>query len=190
VADEGTYKSLFDAAMKLIDGRIELDGRPLPRPGFLERRRLLRALRLLERAAEVAPPHGAASLVAAKVEQRLGNAERTLHWLRKAQTMSPDNLIVAIELGATLFQQGFHGEAVRVLSTAATLYPDDPRIQSNLGIALLMAGDVPASIQAFERLSALEPEHGMNRRLLALAREVEEGRKSRPTNQGELARSL
>jgi len=185
-----TYQSLFEAATKLIEGRISLDGRPLPRPGFFEKRRLNRGLELLTQAAEVEPEYGAASLMAAKVAERLGRSEERLRWLRKAAVVAPGDTIVAIELGGALSQLGHQAEAVAVLFAAAEDNPEDPRIQSNLGIALLLSGSVAESITAFERLCTLEPREGINESLLTLARKVGKGEQVRPESEAELVACL
>lgn len=188
MTESSTYKSLFDDAAKLIEGRVNLDGRALPQPGFFEKRRLLKALQLLEKAAAVEPPYGAASLFAGKVHERLGNYEECVRWLRKAQTMAPDNVIVAIELGGALSKQGRHSEAIVVLTEAAKAHSSDPRVQSNLAVSLLLAGDLERSVATFKHLTELEPSEPMNKRLLNFAIEVHEGRKARPTTEAEIIR--
>jgi Flp pilus assembly protein TadD len=176
--------------MRLVDGRVNLDGCALPKPGFFEKRRLLKGVRLLEQAANVEPPYGAASLFAAKVYERLGHNEESLRWMRKAQLVAPDNLIVALELGGVLSKQGLHTEAVAVLAKAVELGPNDPRVHSNLGVSLLLSGDAKGSIAIFKTLVALEPDKPINKRLLNLAVEVCEGRKTQPTSEAEIIRSL
>jgi Flp pilus assembly protein TadD len=187
---KSTYKLLFDEGMKLVEGRVNLDGHALPEPGFLERRRLLKGARLLEQAANHEPPYGAASFMTAKVYERLGRYEDSLRWMRKAQFVAPDNLIVALELGAALSRQGLHAEAVTVLTAAVTLGPNDPRVHGNLGVSLLLSGDTEGSIAAFRNGTALEPDEPMNGRLLNLALAVLEGRKPRPTTEAEILRDL
>lgn len=190
VTSQTSYKSLFDAAMKLISGSINLDGSPLSHPGFFERKRLNKGLTLLMQAAEIEPEYGAASLMAAKVEERLGRHDERLTWLRRAAVTAPGNSIVAIELGGALSQLGHQAEAVSVLSAAATANPEDPRVQSNLGIAQLLAGSVAESVAAFERLQALEPGLRTNERLLVLAQKVSAGTQIRPRSEAELIASL
>lgn len=190
MSDRSIYDSLFKEAGKLIEGSVNLDGRPLGKPGFFERKRLLKALKLLERAAEIEPPYGAASLFAAKVHERLGNGEGTLRWLQKAQSGAPNNVVIAIELGGALSKQGRLAEAIGVLTAAADTHPSDPRVHSNLGLSLLLSGDTQAAITAFERLFSLEPDRPVNKRLLYLAIDVHEGRKPRPASEDEIVRSL
>ena len=176
--------------MKLVDGRVNLDGCALPEPGFFEKRRLLKGVRLLEQAAVVEPPYGAASLFAAKVYERLGRNKESLRWMRKAQSVAPDNMIVALELGGVLSKLGLHTEAVAVLTEAAKQNPHDPRVHSNLGVSLLLSGDAKASVAAFSTLVALEPNQQTNIRLLNLAVAVHEGRESQPMSEAQIIRSL
>ncbi len=190
MTDTTPYKSLFDEGMKLVEGRVNLDGCALPEPSFFERRRLLKGVRLLEQAAIHEPPYGAASLFAAKVYERLGQNDESLRWMRKAQLVAPDNIIVAIELGGALSRQGLHAEAISVLTAAAQLDPSDPRVHSNLGVSLLLSGDPERAIDAFKTLTALEPNEQMNKRLLNLAVAVHEGRKPKPANEAEIIRGL
>jgi len=187
---DDSYKSLFQAGAKLVKGRVNLDGHELPRPGFFERRRLVKALRFFERAAEVEPPYGAASLFAAKIEDRLGHSQENLRWLRKAQVVAPDNVIVSLELGGALSKLGLQVEAVSILSAAAQLNPTDARVHSNLGVALLLSGATEASIATFKQLVALEPDLKKNAGLLNLAIEVLAGRKPRPMTEADIARSI
>ncbi len=189
-----THSSEYDVAFRkgsqLADGLLSLDGQALPKPGFLERRRLAKALGFFTEAARVEPPFGAASLMAAKVEERLGHPEESLRWLRTAHVKAPGNVIVAIELGAALSRQGLHREAVPVLSQAAELNPDDPRVHCNLGLAQLMSGGHAAAVAAFERTVALEPDRSVNAKLLKLAVDVREGRKTAPTSEADIRQSL
>ncbi len=181
---------MFQKGSRLVEDRINIDGRALPKPGFFERRRLTKALGFFEQAARVEPPFGAASFLAAKAEERLGHPQECLRWLRTAQAKAPGNVIVSIELGAALSRQGLHSEAARVLSKAAELNPDDPRVHCNLGLALLMSGASGGAASAFERAVALEPDHPMNAKLLELAVEVREGRKAAPASEADILRSL
>lgn len=184
------YDIAFQEGIGLVGDRINLDGRVLPSPGFFERRRLVRALGFFEQAARVEPPFGAASFMAAKVEERLGHPEESLRWLRIAFTQAPGNVAVAVELGAALSRQGLHREAAEVLSKSAELNPEDPRIRCNLGLALLMSGASGGAVSAFERAVALEPNYPVNARLLKLAVEVREGRKPAPKTEADIILSL
>jgi Flp pilus assembly protein TadD len=184
------YNVLFRQGANLAEGRVNLDGNALGDPGFFERRRLRKALGFFALAAQIEPPYGAASLFAAKIEERLGNSAECVRWLRKAQVTAPGNVIVAIELGGALSRHGLHVEAIEVLSNAAQLFADDPRVHCNLGVSLLLAGDTRGSIAAFERLVSLEPGVETNLRLLRFAVEVAEGRTPGPRSEEEIARGL
>ena len=184
------YKSLWDKGIELLDGRINLDGNPLPKPGFFERRRLHKASVLFERAASVAPENAAPLLFLGKIEERLGNAEACVDWLKRANELEPNNLIVVLELGGALGRSGKHAESASVMMAVARSHPNDPRIHVNLGLSLLMAGEANDAVQAFEHVVKLEPDLPANRRLLSFAVSVANGTKAAPRSLRELSANI
>ena len=120
----------------------------------------------------------------------MGNLDANVAWLRKANDVEPNNLLVALELGAALGRRGLHHESLHILGNAAMANPGDPRIHCNFGLSLLMAGEAERAVHAFEHTTALEPEVVVNHKLLAYAVEVAAGRKSVPTNEREIARNI
>jgi O-acetyl-ADP-ribose deacetylase (regulator of RNase III) len=185
-----SYQALFEAAVALIDGQVSLDGRPLPSPTPQERQGLEEALQLLEQALDLEPTAAGAALFAAKAQERLGDLAQTVRWLRQAHQVAPGHLPIALELGAALSRQGLQAEAVGILAPVAQRHPEDARVHCNLGLSLLMSGDAQAAVAAFTRLAELEPGEQMNRRLLDLAVDVEEGRAPGPTSEAELVQAL
>lgn len=181
------YKSTFDKGAKLIKGSIYLDREELGSAGFFEKRRLRKALTHFMAASSIEPTNGAPMLFIAKIEERLGNSERGLEWLKKANSVEPDNLILAIETGAALGRLGKHKEAATVLEGAARNFPDESRIQSNLGLSYLIGGETENAVKAFEILLRLEPDYPTNRKLLNLALEVQAGRRPTPKSEADVA---
>lgn len=127
-------------------------------------------------------------LLIAKIEERLGNFESSLEWLKKANSAEPDNLILAIETGAALGRLGKHKEAATVLEIAAQNHPGEPRIQSNLGLSYLIAKETDSAVKAFETLLRLEPDYPINQKLLNLAIDVQAGRRPSPKTESEIAK--
>ena len=184
------YKSLWDQGMKILDGRVNLDGRPLPKPGFFERRRLKKASDILKRAATYEPENAAPPLFIGKIAERLGDSGACVDWMRRANQLQPDNLIVVLELGGALGRHGLYAESAAVLAAMARSNPTDARIQVNLGLSLLLAGEVEGAIHAFEHVISLEPDLAVNRKLLSFAKAVATGGKPQPNNMKELAASI
>ncbi len=126
-------------------------------------------------------------LFASKAYERLGDLPRSLAAIRKAHALLPDDLSLLIELSSALGRCGLNDEEISVLRMGSRIHPSDPRIQSNLGVALLTSGNAAGAIPVFQRLLELEPEGPHNKRLLALAQEVAAGRKPVPRTGREVA---
>lgn len=125
-----------------------------------------------------------------KIEERLKRFEKSLEWLKSANAAEPDHPILIIELGAALGRLGRHVEAISVLAPAASANPNEARIHCNLALSLLMAGEAEKAVSAFEQVVRLEPDIEINRRLLALAREVANGTKPVPRSEAEISAIL
>lgn len=185
-----SYKAAFDKGAALIKGSIELDGQQLGALGFFERRRLNKALKHFEEASSIEPTNGAPMLFIAKIKQRIGDHDGSLQWLKKANSVEPANLILSIETGAALGRLGKHREAAAMLEVAVQHYPHEPRIQCNLGLSYLMAGETENALKTFGLLVQLEPDFPTNKKLLNLANEVRLGKKPTPKNEAEIAKML
>jgi predicted Zn-dependent protease len=188
--DSGEYKTLFSAGMKLLDGRIYLDGQTLPAIGLLEKEELAKASSLLQGAARAEPGNGAPLLMLAKIEERLGNKEACVDWLQKANAVAPGNLIVVLELGGALGRQGRYWESAAVMAETARANPSDPRIHFNMGVSLLLAGDAPGAVKALKHVVKIEPALPMNQKVLDFAIAVASGVKPIPRNERELSANL
>jgi tetratricopeptide (TPR) repeat protein len=184
------YKVAFDKGAALLKDSIELDRQQLRALGFFERRRLNKALTHFEEASSIAPTNGAPMLIIAKIKQRIGDHEGSLHWLKKANAAEPGNLILSVETGAALGRLGKHREAAAMLELAVRDHPNEPRIQCNLGLSYLMAGETENALKAFELLVHLEPDFPTNKKLLNLANEIRLGKQPTPKDEAEIARML
>ncbi len=186
-APEEGFLQLWRKATSLIDGCVNLDGRHLPAPSEEERRRLEEAIRLFEQAFALEPGRPGPMLFASKAYERLGDLPRSLAAIRKAHALLPDDLSLLIEFSSALGRCGLNDEEISVLRMGSRIHPSDPRIQSNLGVALLTSGNAAGAIPVFQRLLELEPEGPHNKRLLTLAQEVAAGRKPVPRTGREVA---
>ena len=186
--DSPEYRVKFEKAAKLLDGDIDLDGMSLPRPGFFERRKLRKALVAFQEAAEASKENAAPLLLLGKIEERLGNLQANSKWLKKANEVEPNNLVIVLEFGASLAKQGFHQEAADLLAPMAEAHPNDPRVHCNLALSLLLAGDAPSAVAAFEHVFNLEPEVQVNQRLLKFAVDVSGGLIPYPKSEADIAR--
>ncbi|MBV8667065.1 MAG: tetratricopeptide repeat protein [Burkholderiaceae bacterium] len=184
------YESLWEQGCALLGERINLDGNPLSSPGFFERRRLRKASTLFQAAAKVEPENAAPLLFLGKIEERLGNVDACIEWLSQANELAPGNPIVALELGGALGRAGRHVESASMMGPVARLHPNDARIHVNLGLSLLMSGQVDRAVQAFENATRIEPEQATNAKLLNLACAVAKGSKAVPKSEREIFESV
>lgn len=184
------YQSLWEQGCALLGGRLNLDGRPLPSPGFFERRRLIKASKLFQAAAKLEAENAAPLLFLGKIEERLENAEQCIEWLTQANKVAPGNPIVALELGGALGRGGRHVESAAVLAPAARSHPNNASIHVNFGLSLLMAGQADHAVEAFEHATRIEPEQPINAKLRELASAVAKGSKTVPKNLREISASV
>jgi cytochrome c-type biogenesis protein CcmH/NrfG len=184
------YQLLWEQGCALLGGRLNLDGRQLPSPGFFERRRLKKASKFFQAAAKVEPENAAPLLFLGKIEERLENSEHCIEWLTQANKVAPGNPIVALELGGALGRGGRHAESAAVLEPAARSHPNNASIHVNFGLSLLMAGQAGHAVQAFEHAARIEPEQPNNAKLRDYASAVAKGSKTVPKNLREISASV
>ncbi len=95
--------------------------------------------------------------------QQRGPSAAALALLRRAQQAFPADFWInhdlGIELGRSRPPQ--HEEAIRFLTVAAALRPDNPGVQYNLGLVLALAGRLDEAIVAYRRAIGLKPDYGM-----------------------------
>jgi tetratricopeptide (TPR) repeat protein len=181
------FQSLFDKGIKLMEGIIRLDGRPSQHLGFFAKRRLRKAGVIFEKALQVDSANAAVMLFLSKIEERLQRFEKSLEWIKRANTAEPDHFVLIIELGAAFGRLGRHVEAISVLAPAAHANPDEVRIHCNLALSFLMAGEAENAVRVFEHVIRLEPDVAVNRKLLALAQDVASGAKPVPRSEADIA---
>ena len=92
----------------------------------------------------------------------LGRNDEAFAAFGKALTLSTtpsEKADVLVEQSRVQADQGKTAVALELLSQARTLTPDDPDIHYNLGVLLFRAGQLPASIVAFDAAVKLKPDH-------------------------------
>ena len=184
------HNELYDRACHLLNGLVILDDRPHEKPGFLERRRLRQAIELFHQVIELNPANWQSMFLVGKAFQSLGEMEPALTWFLRAHNCVPDHPSIAKEAGYAAGRLSQHDVAIRVMETVVQHHPEDAALHYNLGLSYLMIGKPAEARKAFERTVELEPQRDTNKRLLALATDVEAGKKSYPRTEGDIKRAI
>lgn len=151
------HNKLFAEASAIArDEIVAQDGPPLPQPGWLLRRRLKRALSLLERALALAPDNGSAMWLVGKVHQRLGHAATALSWFERAHQANPTDADVAREASLCAMDIGHAQAAMAYAQRASQIEPESAGLHANLALAYLLAGRMPEAQRSIERSLALD----------------------------------
>jgi Flp pilus assembly protein TadD len=124
--------------------------------------------------------------VLGKGHQALGDHPRACEAFRKATRLCDDNADVSRELSLECLHLGHFREAVDAARRAVRIERSDPGLQANLALALLLAGDVDEALGQAEQASARDLGDEINRHLLAVIREVKDGRRPPPKTLAEV----
>ena len=102
---------------------------------------------------------------------QLGRDHEALDCVRRAGQLPIADPLSFDTLGNVLVRNNRHAEAADFFERAVRLAPRQPQFQYNLATARMYCGDLEAAAAAYERVLALEPDHG--RAHLALAEMLE-----------------
>ena len=186
-----TFNQLYHRAHQLMKGQLVLDGAPtLPTLGWSGRRRLKKAIHLLQEAIDLNPSSWESMFSLGKIHQRLADADVALDWFLRAHELSPTNRSAAKEAGAAAIHAGQTDLAVRVLEQAVVHNPGDPTLWYNLGTAYLLSTRPSRGRVAYEAAATLEPTYPTTTRLLRLAIEVENGSRDCPRTESEMKSAI
>ena len=150
-------------------------------PGFFERRRLKKAIALLEQVAAAVPGHGTSRWSLGMALRALGDQARALDELRLAYALCPELPGVGREYAGQCFIVGLADEGLEASRALHARFPDDVGLHSNLALALLLGGDLAEAQAVAESAQRREPDDAITRNLVRLIRDVRAGTRARPT---------
>ncbi len=190
-AETELHNRLFGEATRLVDGELLLDGSDSRgKPGWMAKRKLKKAVPVLERALQIRPSNWSAMFVLGKIHQRLEQSGESLRWFSAAHEVNPGQPDVAREAAFAALDLGRVNEAVSLCLSAVSANPDDAGLIANLALAHLLAGDPSsASERAWEALSA-RPDDPVAANVLLLANEVSAGVRPCPKSLDEATAGL
>lgn len=175
------HNALTKRAWKIIDPLIILNESPVRgMPSWFERRKLMKAISLFERAREINPGGYSSMWALGKIYQRLGDNEVAHEWFSHAHDANPDQPDVAREAALAALDIGDTASALRFCKIAIELSPDDSGLVSNLALAHLLAGDDESAFRAAEEATSRDPSDEISKSVLKFVDDVSQGRKARP----------
>ena len=124
---------------------------------------------------------GRAEEARAELQRFLESGDGADPFRREAEKLLRGNPDVAREYACECLALGRGEEAVAIASKAMELDPRDAGLQANLGLALLVAGNVAGAERAARAALERAPEDEITRGLLSLIGDVQARRRARPT---------
>src|SRR4030095_1687308 len=91
----------------------------------------------------------AANNLAYLLVERGSDTEKALQLAQTAKETAPDDPRISDTLGWILYQRGVYQRAATLLTESAAKLPDEPVVQSRLGLALVKVGDKDGARKAF-----------------------------------------
>lgn len=134
------------------------------------------AIAKFEESAALDPTRPEPVFWAGKCQQGLGLLAESLDSYGKAWMMSPSNADIAREAGISAMALGRVDVALYYAQEAVRLQPEGEGQQSNLALACLFAGNLPAARSAIQAALAQEPGHPTTLALQDLISVVSDGR--------------
>jgi tetratricopeptide (TPR) repeat protein len=183
------HNELYRRACSLIRRHILIDGEVrFARPGWLAKWRLRKGIALFHRALRINPNSWQNRFWIAKALQRLGDHRQAISWFSDALRVDPANSSIAKEAANEALQLGDNQLALALVRPAAEQNPDDPALQHNLGLALLLSGKLQEAHQTFSRAAALQSDP-LTARLLELTEQVLRGERACPQTLDDVQRN-
>lgn len=183
-----TQPSLSPADQKRLEGlRVranELVGPFLLRReklGFFEKRTIRKGIALFEELLATIPDHWPTLWTLGMSLRALGEEEAALPRFRRAYELNPGQPDVGREYAGQCMRLGMAEDGVRVSRELHARFPMDVSLQSNLALALLIAGAVDEALSVGQAALAREPSDEITGALVGLIGKVKQGLVPRPT---------
>jgi tetratricopeptide (TPR) repeat protein len=178
-SEAAEYNDAYRRGCDLVKKHMVLhDQQPAPSPA--REAELQEGVGLLQRAVTLQPLSWPAWWMLGKGHQARADHQRAYEAFRQATRLWKKNADVPRELCMECLELGKFPEAVEAARLAVRIERSDPGLQANLALALLLAGDVDEALDQAEQAAARNSRDEINRYLLAIIREVKDGRRPQP----------
>jgi len=151
------------------------------KPSFFEKRTIKKGIALLQQVLAAVPDHWPTLWTLGMSLRALGDEQAALEHLRRAHELNPGQPDVGREYAGQCMRVGVAEEGLRVSRKLHARFPDDVGLQSNLALALLIAGAVDEALSVAQAALAREPHDTITRALVEHIGKVKAGLVPRPT---------
>jgi tetratricopeptide (TPR) repeat protein len=110
-----------------------------------------------------------ALLQLARIQSGDGNGAAALESLRQARTIAPNSEEVLVAFAQVSLATRNPMPAIPALQALARICPTVPEYHYQLGVAFMIAGDMPSAIEALERAQEIDSHNGLTLIALGLA---------------------
>jgi tetratricopeptide (TPR) repeat protein len=179
------YTAAYKRGSGLLGKHMTLHDRE-PAPSPAREAEVREGLRWLQRAVEILPGSWPAHWLIGKGYQALDDHPRAYEAFGQATRLCQENADVPRELCLECLELGKFAEAVDAARLAVRIKRSDPGLQANLALALLLARDMDEALDQAEQAVARSPRDEISRNLLAVIRDVKDGRRPRPATLAEV----
>jgi tetratricopeptide (TPR) repeat protein len=105
----------------------------------------------------------------ARIQSGNGDATGALASLSQARALAPNSEEVLVAFAQVALAAKNPMPAVHTLQSLTRMCPTAPEYHYQLGVALMLSGDMPAAVEALERAEQLDPNDGLTLVALGLA---------------------
>ncbi len=177
-----TASDLYDWGTALANPYLPFQRSPSDPSTETAQQELSRAVRLLTASIQLNSKNWAACWVLGLTFRMQGEHEAEYKALARAYKLNPEHKDVLREFCLSCMTLGLGEEAVQVGWQATEIDPRDAGLLSNLGLALLVSGDVEQAERVVQRALNMQPNDSITQNLLEYVRDVHSGKKPRPTS--------
>ncbi|MCG6155073.1 tetratricopeptide repeat protein [Rubinisphaera margarita] len=186
-AESQEHDRLYKAGAALIDPYMKLNGREAKTPDTPEATDdLERGIQDLRAVIQINPANWAAYWVIGKACQALDRSEEACEAFKQAYALEKTNPDVAREYVFECLKLGKTDPAVRAARHAVGLVPDNAGLIANLGLALLIRGDLQEAEETINQSLQLNPADQITHNLQRILGEVQTGERPQPQKLSDL----
>jgi len=183
-SDEHNRLYLEATALLKRDRIVELT--PPVSLGWLVRRRVRRAISLLEKVVALSPGNWAALWVMGKSYQALGEHTEALSCFSKSRLLNDQNADVAREAGISAMECDRPELAVQFTRAALKISPGNAGLLANLALAHLFAGEPKAAREVLNASLESDPNDRITRAISKVVDEVIAGKRRCPRRSADI----